>query len=88
MLTFSMWGSTPQIKTEKILIKRFEKENPGIKIKVLHVPSYGDYGKKMLLLAAGNESPDVMMTPHENVFAWADKGLLLPLDKMIKKEEN
>ena len=57
-ITFSSWGSVSEVKIIKGLIKNYEKENPNIKIKFIHIPQ--NYFQKIHLLFASNTAPDII----------------------------
>lgn len=57
-ITFSSWGSATEVKIIKNLISDFEKENPSIKVKFMHIPQ--NYFQKIHLLFASNTPPDVL----------------------------
>lgn len=57
-VTFSSWGSVTEVQILKQIIQEFEKENPDIKIKFMHIPQ--NYFQKIHLLFASNTAPDVI----------------------------
>lgn len=57
-ITFSSWGSVSEVKILKDIINDFETQNPGIKVKFIHIPQ--NYFQKIHLLFASNTSPDVI----------------------------
>lgn len=57
-LIFSSWGSVTEVKILKKIILDFEKENPNVKIKFIHIPQ--NYFQKLHLLFASNAAPDVI----------------------------
>jgi len=58
VVTFSTWGSITEIQVLKTVIKKFEQENPDIKINLMHIPQ--NYFQKLHLLFASNTAPDVI----------------------------
>ena len=82
-ITFSSWGSVTETQILKNIIKDFEKENPTIKIKFIHVPQ--NYFQKIHLLFASNQAPDVIFINNLYLPVYADK--LEDLNNIIKKEE-
>ncbi|WGD37876.1 extracellular solute-binding protein [Lysinibacter sp. HNR] len=75
-LTLQTWSLTPKF-TDYLngVIESFEKENPGIKVKLLDQPSDG-YSEKVLTQAASNDLPDVLNLPPDFALPLAQKGLL------------
>ena len=58
VLTFSSWGSITEVEILQNVIKKYEEENPNIKIQFLHIPQ--NYFQKLHLLFASNQAPDVI----------------------------
>jgi len=44
---------------------------------------WGDYKQEFVLASEAGEAPDIILSGHEDIGAWAAAGLLLPLDDMI-----
>ena len=63
-ISFSTWGSRSEISTVQKLISDFEKENPNIKIKLIHIPD--KYFQKLHLLIASDLTPDVIFIINLN----------------------
>lgn len=82
-LKFSTWGSVSEMKILEPIIKDFEKENPNIKIELLHIPQ--DYYKKLHLLFASNLAPDVILINNLNLPVYAN--FLENIDNTISKKE-
>ncbi len=90
-VTFSAWGSQSEVAVLKNLIKDFEKENPDIRIELLHIPQ--NYFQKLHLLFASNQAPDVLFINNQTIPMYIDAGLLEDLtneftdaDKFFYKE--
>lgn len=82
-IKFSTWGSASEMKIITPIISEFEKENPNIKIELLHIPQ--DYFKKLHLLFASNLAPDVIFINNLNLPVY--KNLLTDLSPVINNEE-
>ena len=76
-VTYSTWGSQSEISVVKNIISDFEKENPAIKIKLLHIPD--NYFQKLHLLIASDLSPDVMFINNLNARIYIAADVLEPL---------
>jgi multiple sugar transport system substrate-binding protein len=65
------------------LIPGFEKQHPGVKVRI--TTSMGDqgYDAKLLTLIAGKLAPDVFHVTQGNFPFYANKGMLLELDDLI-----
>lgn len=83
IITFSSWGSVTEVGIIKKIISDFEKENPGIKIKFLHVPQ--NYFQKLHLLFASNTPPDVIFINNLYLPVYANK--LADLSNFVNKDE-
>ena len=57
-ISFSSWGSISETAILSKLIDDYEKDNPGIKIKFIHIPQ--NYFQKIHLLFASSTAPDVI----------------------------
>ena len=82
-LTFSTWGSQSEIKTVKELIQTYENST-GLKIELIHVPQ--DYFKKLHLLFASKQAPDVIFINNYYLPLYAKAGLLHDLNPYFEKE--
>ncbi|GMK37288.1 sugar ABC transporter substrate-binding protein [Paenibacillus sp. CCS19] len=83
-LNFMAWGNGPEeLKGDKAIIDEFMKQNPTVKVNILTAP-YGQYSDKLVTMAAGNNLPDVFWV-GDKIPDFAEKGLLMPLDDLIMK---
>ena len=57
-IEFATWGSESEIKILKPMLEEFERENPEIKVDLMHIPQ--NYFQKIHLLFASNTAPDVI----------------------------
>ena len=62
-------------------VKRFEAENPGIKIEVTTIP-YPEYQQRLLTAVQSGNAPDVSTIDQIWVAAFAKAGAIVPLDKL------
>ena len=83
VVTFSTWGSITETKIIKELITEFEKENPDIKIKLIHIPQ--NYFQKIHLLFASNTPPDVLFINNLNIPIYEKH--LEDLSKIVEKKD-
>ena len=83
VLKFTTWGSASEMKILNPIIKDFEKQNPDIKIEVMHIPQ--DYMKKLHLLFASNLAPDVLLINNLSLPVYIK--FLEPLDNVINKKD-
>jgi multiple sugar transport system substrate-binding protein len=76
-LTFMHWGDLNEKTALENVIKKFQDENPGIRIDQQHVPD--DYGTKLNTLAAANELPDLFHMSEGPAHTWAAEGRVMDL---------
>lgn len=87
-LAFVYGAFAPQEKWEGYF-GDFLKENPDVNIKYIPVAldkGWGPYTQKIAALTAGGQAIDVLWLATEGVAALADKGVLLNLDDLIKRD--
>lgn len=44
---------------------------------------WGDYKQEFVLASEAGEAPDIILSGHEDIGAWAPAGIILPLDDML-----
>ncbi len=82
-LTFWYWGSPAEDEVYKQLIRQYEKEHPGVTIGATHY----DADTYMNKFQAERKKPDVFFMPDTDFLAWADAGIMEPLDKYVTQAE-
>ena len=65
-------------------VKRFEAENPGIKVEVTTIP-YPEYQQRLLTAVKGNNAPDVSTVDQIWNAAFAEAGAIEKLDDLAKQ---
>jgi ABC-type glycerol-3-phosphate transport system substrate-binding protein len=68
---------------QKEAVKRFEAQNPDIKIEVTTIP-YPEFQQRLLTAVQGGNAPDVSTVDQIWVAAFADAGAIKPLDSEAK----
>lgn len=79
-LRFSWWGGDKRAQLTQEAIKKFEAENPNIKIK----PEFGDwsgYWDKLATQVAANDAPDIIQMDEKYITEYSSRGALLDLSK-------
>ena len=79
-----VWGSQDNAPYWKALKAEFEAENAGIRLTDEVVPG-GEYQDKMFTLLSAGSPPDLVTPFDPQMRAWADAGLLEPLDPWLTK---
>jgi ABC-type glycerol-3-phosphate transport system substrate-binding protein len=64
-------------------VKRFEAENPNIKVEVTTIP-YPEYQQRLLTAVQGGNAPDVSTLDQIWIAAFAEAGAIVPLDEQAK----
>jgi multiple sugar transport system substrate-binding protein len=69
------------------LIRRFEADNPDIKVEQIAVgPGMTDRRQKLFSLTAANLTPDVVMIDRFDIPEYSNKGIIAPLSNLIKRD--
>lgn len=84
-VTIDFWYSFENQMVEDIMtvIAAFEEANPGIKVNATYAGSYSESNQKLLAAHAANAVPAVQQTGQTSIAAFAENGVLEPLDKYI-----
>jgi len=86
-VTVRLWVSGPAY--DRFLaetVPAFETQNTGIKVEALTM-DWTQYQQKILTGVAGGAGPDVFSFYSVDVAPWAAKGLLMPLDGVVKRAD-
>lgn len=83
-IRLSTWGGAQEIQTLRSLLSDFERENPTIRVELLHIPE--QYFQKLHLLAAADMTPDVAFINSLQFPAYARAGLLADLTPWMRAE--
>ncbi|HEY1369965.1 MAG TPA: extracellular solute-binding protein [Gaiellaceae bacterium] len=87
-VTITFWhaysSDSPEVKTiDNVLIPRFERQNPNIKVQAVAIP-YDSLHQKLLTATAGGTLPDVVRSDIIWVPELANLGVLASLDTQMK----
>ena len=80
-LVYSFWGSLEQQKADRKIIEEFERENPGIKVKML--PIGQRYMEKVQAMLLGAVAPDIMMVDISYYDRWMERGVLMEITDAV-----
>lgn len=83
-LTFSTWGSIDEIDTLKPLLAEFQRENPDVPVKLIHIPD--EYPHKIRLLASSRQMPDVLFMENQTLPGFAKRGVLRDLGPYLAND--
>jgi multiple sugar transport system permease protein len=84
-LRFTVWDGDQSLRVIRRVLKQFEEEHPGIKVKLENFSDYNLYHQKMLVQYAANVAPDVAMMDMGHFQALAKRKALLPLNQFYDK---
>lgn len=80
-LRFAWWGNDSRAKTTLEVIKAFEAQNPGIKVKG-ESTEFSAYWDKMATQVAGGDTPDILAMSGSYPSEYASRGVLMDLSKV------
>lgn len=82
-ITFSTWGSETEISILRPIIDDFNKKNPDINVKIIHIPQ--NYFEKLHMLVAANLTPDIIFINNLNLPIYTSGNIFMGLDGYLKK---
>ncbi|MFA7657870.1 MAG: sugar ABC transporter substrate-binding protein [Candidatus Gastranaerophilaceae bacterium] len=77
VIQFATWGSQSEVAILKPILAEFERENPDVKVDLIHIPQ--NYFQKIHLLFASNLAPDVIFINNLYLPVYANAGVLQEL---------
>ena len=80
-----MWSGEWKVVIDRIA-DRFNQSQDKYEVIALSVPGQSA-DQKFLMSVTGGDAPDVMAQWNQVIPAWAESGLLMPLDKLMSKAE-
>jgi len=85
-LSFAIWINEPtEIQKTEAMFREYEKANPGISVTLFQQP-YSGYHERIQVMAAAGIAPDLITTDRMYVPAFAESGLIQPLDALVKAD--
>ncbi|KAA9005420.1 sugar ABC transporter substrate-binding protein [Paenibacillus spiritus] len=86
-LTFMFRGGTDEQAAYKKVVDQFEKDHPGVKVKIV-VTAADQYATKLKAAITGNNVPDVFYYGPGDIKAYVNSGILLNLTPYIEKDSS
>ncbi len=80
-LTILHWGSPEETDIVQELVAAYEAENPNVKVQRLHAT---DYDAKLKTMLAAGTPPDLFYLRYDDTPAFAQSGLLLPVEDRVE----
>jgi len=84
-ISFMVSGDPAELKAYQTLVASFEQKNPGIKVDLIHIPSSGDYAKRLAADFAANTPANIVLINYRSYAAFAAKGVLEPIGPYLAK---
>ena len=81
---YNWYGSSTIEDAYLELIELFKTDNPDVDLELLRGSSGGTSPDRLITAIAGGTPPDVVQFERSIVVEWANKGLLLPIDNLMK----
>ncbi|MCY3020782.1 MAG: ABC transporter substrate-binding protein [Planctomycetota bacterium] len=78
------WGG-PILESYQRGVELFQKTHPTIGCKLLYIPNDLSNSQKFYTAVIGNCAPDVTFVDGPQVAEWAERGLLTPLDELLRE---
>lgn len=83
-LTFMFRGGPDEQTAYKNVVKKFEDDHPGVKVKII-VTAADQYATKLKAAITGNKMPDVFYFESGDLKAYVNSGILLNLTPYLEK---
>lgn len=85
---YTGYSALPDYETQlQEMVNIFEKDNPGVKVKVELAP-YDSYFTKLQTLLAAGKAPDVYEMNYETFVSYSKKGVLKDLSDYVKNDKD
>jgi multiple sugar transport system substrate-binding protein len=81
-ITWSTWGTPEELTRFVDFDKTFMKRHPNITLKLVPVPSYGDYHPKLLTELTAGTAPDVFYVGDDSIGKFVTTGQLTDLTQL------
>ncbi len=85
VLHYMRWANPQEEEATREIVEAFEKENPGVKVKMEVLP-WGQYWDKLQTMFASGNPPDVFMMSGAMLYDFVNKGNLMDLTSFIEKD--
>jgi len=90
VLRIADWGGAGDdsdfTRTQAAIRREFEVANPGVEVRMEHIPGSQAYVRKMLLNFIAGAEPDIMILDASSAAVFINNGVLLDLMPMIRRD--
>ena len=83
-LSYGVWDET-QVPAMKEIVAQFHQAHPNINVRI-EVTPWDSYWTKLKTAATGGSAPDVFWMTIDSFKLYANGGVLMPLDELIKRD--
>ncbi|MEZ5162370.1 MAG: extracellular solute-binding protein [Fimbriimonadaceae bacterium] len=85
----TVWGMaiTPDEKGADVLVRQFERENPGIKVRLLGMGAGAMSPQKLMTAIVGGSPPDLVRQDRFTMSDWASRGAFRALDDLMARDQ-
>lgn len=84
-VSFMVFGEPAELKAYQDLVDAFQKQNTNLTIELIHIPSQGDYLKRLTADFAGGAPADVVLINYRRFSGLALKNAFEPLGPYLEK---
>jgi multiple sugar transport system substrate-binding protein len=86
-VTFQIFGDPAESAAYQTLIAAFERQNSGVKVRLVTVGSQGDHMTKLATAFSAGNPPDLFLLNYRRFGQFADKGVLEALGPYLDKSK-
>ena len=84
-VSFMVFGEPAELKAYQELVAAFQKQNTDVSIELIHIPSQGDYRKRLVADLVGGAPADVVLVNYRGFTGLAVKNAFEPLGSYLDK---
>lgn len=84
----TVWGLaiTPDEKGTDLIVRQFERENPGVRVRLMGMGAGGMNPQKLMTAIVGRTPPDVIRQDRFTISDWASRGAFQALTPLIERD--
>ncbi|KWX87485.1 hypothetical protein AMQ83_12820 [Paenibacillus riograndensis] len=83
-VTMAYWANSAEQKNFEFMVKGIEEKYPEVKVKLQQYPTSDEFWKAVPAAIAAGVGPDIIAMSDEGNYEYIAKGVLEPLDELIK----
>jgi multiple sugar transport system substrate-binding protein len=86
-VTFGFWGDSAEVSAYEAIAAAFEAQQPGIDVRIEHVPNATDFYTRLATGYAAGLAPDVFLINYRRYGQFAARGALTPVGPLLASSE-